>query len=69
MAASQNFLGVLRGVVCNQSSQSEIGTFFSHESLCSLAGTEKGVKRFSQLTHFSSGFFWCERDISELYRN
>ena len=45
MAASQNVLGVLRGVVCIPPSQSDIGTFFSHESNCSLAGTEKGVKK------------------------
>ena len=45
MAASQNLFGVLRGVVCNPPSQSDIGTFFSHESTCSLAGTEKGVKK------------------------
>ena len=44
MAASQNLLGVLRGVVCILPSQSDIGTFSSHESPCSLAGTEKGVK-------------------------
>ena len=44
MAASQNVLGVLRAVVCIPPSQSDIGTFFSHESTCSLAGTEKGVK-------------------------
>ena len=43
MAASQNLLGVLRGVVCIPPSQSDIGTLFSHESTCSLAGTEKGV--------------------------
>ena len=41
MAASQKLFRVLRGVVCNSPSQSEIGTFFSHESIRSLAGTTK----------------------------
>ena len=66
IAASQNLLGVLRGVVCNPPSQSEIGTFFSPFSPRSLAGTERGWKGSHELSS-SSGFFWCERNISELY--
>jgi len=46
MAASQNILGVLRGVVCNPPSQSDIGTFFSPFPSLLSSGDGKGEKRF-----------------------
>ena len=33
------------GAASKYCEESDIGTFFSHESPCSLAGTEKGVKK------------------------
>ena len=65
MAASHNFLGVSRCVFCNPPSQSEMGTFFLSWKYLLSSRDWKGSPELSS----SSGFFWCERWFSELYRN